>query len=88
MRWMVQQLDESVKDITSPVICYILPSLKCALFSEFPNDPVISIALHLLSTRARMRGGSSQENDLNSPALLPRKQIMTICIDIISMYFN
>nr|BAN20950.1 translational activator gcn1 [Riptortus pedestris] len=84
MRWMIQEMDKNVKDITSPVISYLLPSLKAALSSEPPNDPIISTAIHLLSTRVRLRGSSNRNPDLHSPVLLPRRQMMTLCIDIIS----
>lgn len=85
MRWMINEINQKVKLITSPVISYILPSLKAAISSESPNDPIVSTALNLLSARARLRSSADKIPDLHSPALLPRKQIMMLCIDIICM---
>ncbi|CAH1402466.1 unnamed protein product [Nezara viridula] len=83
MRWMINEINQKVKFITSPVISYILPSLKFAISSESANDPIVSTALNLLSARARLRSSADKVPDLHSPALLPRKQIMMLCIDII-----
>uniref|UniRef100_A0A069DYI0 Putative translational activator gcn1 n=1 Tax=Panstrongylus megistus TaxID=65343 RepID=A0A069DYI0_9HEMI len=83
MTWAVTEMEKEGKMITAPALSYILPMIQCITQIVPPTSPLLTNSIQLLSKQCRLRASNIQP-DLHSPQLLPRKQIMLLCIDLIS----
>lgn len=71
----------------APGFCYMFPFLKMSLMSRFARDDegIVASGLKILAEHAKMRG-SGVKGDMFHPKYLPRRQMFSLLVELISKY--
>ncbi|XP_014262100.1 eIF-2-alpha kinase activator GCN1 [Cimex lectularius] len=83
MKWTINEIDKASQEVTAPALTFLLPMIQCTVNCVSSADPLLTTCIHILSTQCKLRTYRTEPN-LHSPTLLPRKQIMMLCIEMIS----
>ncbi|KAL1132575.1 hypothetical protein AAG570_010527, partial [Ranatra chinensis] len=83
MKWAITELDKIGSGLTAPGLSYVLPLIQSTINSVSSTSPLLTTCIHILSTQAKLRSSGGPQ-DLHSPKILPRRQMMLLLIDVIS----
>lgn len=72
---------------SAPAFCYVFPLLKMSLMSKFAKDDenIIINGLKVVSEHAKLRGEGTK-GDKYHPKYLPRKQMFSLLVELISKF--
>lgn len=84
-------LDFPQRYLTAPAFCYTFPLLKLSLLSSYAkkDENLLHDGLQIISELAKLRGQSNESfYDFYHPRFLPRCEMFSLLIALISMFFT